>query len=135
MKYQELKGWKYRLVEEEAFSTGLEGLYQIDTEYVALNWGGRLWMKKGYAWDGSSVVRDTKTCMKASLVHDALYQLMREGLLDRKLRKYADQLYRDLCIQRGMWKVRAGWRYTAIRMFAKKYTFPSNKPRGKIVEI
>jgi len=77
-----------------------------------------LWITKGYRWDGSTVVFDTKYCMRASLVHDALYQLFREGKLDLKYRKYADQLYRDIMIEDGAWKWWAGVRYTGLRIKA-----------------
>ena len=74
-----------------------------------------LWITKGYRWDGSTVVLDTKPCMRASAVHDALQQLINTGKLDRKkYQNYADRLYRDICIEDGMWKIRAYWRYTGL---------------------
>lgn len=80
-------------------------------------YGGLLKISKGYRWDGSTVVFDTKNCMRASLVHDALYQLMREGLLSRSYRKYTDRLYQRMCIEDGMWRWHAGLRYIGLRLF------------------
>jgi len=43
---------------------------------------GGLLIKAGYSWDGpSGSAIDTKNFMQGSLVHDALYQLLRENIL------------------------------------------------------
>lgn len=81
---------------------------------------------KGYAWDGpSGPTWDSKTFMQASLVHDALYQLMRRELLGREWRKYADDLMRQMCLEDGMWKVRAWWVWRGLRRFARFASLPS----------
>jgi hypothetical protein len=58
-----------------------------------------LTVEKGYAWDGpSGPVIDAKENIRASLDHDALYQLMRnEELNTRTHRKTSNQLFRDVC--------------------------------------
>lgn len=97
-----------------------------------------------YFWDGSSLpfkwmykfIYDAdKTCKRASLFHDAAYQLMRLGLLDRAYRKWVDQEYRRLCIKDGMSKWKANLRYKALRAFGKSATMPRKNPKGKIIEI
>jgi len=148
MKYRHLKGYKYELLETVMVFTGIKDevnqLFadpehvgvEIDTRYIALFSNGQLFIKARYAWDGASgPAIDTKTFMRGSLVHDALYQLMREGHLDRKYRKRADQLLREICLEDGMWNVRAAWVYWAVQTFAKREVYPRKKPRGKIVEI
>ena len=87
----------------------------------------RLWIFQGYAWDGpSGPTIDTKDSMRASLVHDALYQLIREGHLPQAYRKQADILLREIAIEDGMWRWRAwGW-YWAVRKFGGKH---NAKPR------
>ncbi len=133
MKYRELKGYKYQLVGRVCVDLDLD--CEIITLYIRLN-TGRLSIKTGYCWDGASgPTIDTKNTFKASLVHDALYQLMREGLLSRTHRKYADELLRDMLIRAGMSKFRATIWYWAVRKFAKKSSTDKQKPRGKIVEI
>ena len=86
-------------------------------------------MKKGYAWDGpSGPTIDTRNFMRGSLVHDALYQLMREEHLDKETyRKPADQLLRDMCREDGMWSIRAWWVYLAVRWWADPAADPANK--------
>lgn len=133
--YRELHGYKYELLEDCIVKTAILGI-PIDTSFAILDYTtGELTIKARYAWDGASgPAFDTKTIMRGSLVHDCLYQLMREGLLDReKYRKYADELLRDICLEDGMWKMRANWVYWAVQSFAKRTSEPEKEPRGEIV--
>lgn len=121
-------GYKYQLAEHYLTYIDIKPLHDITTEFIALNTEGRLSIFSGYAWDGpSGPVRDRKRNMRPSLVHDALYQLMRMGLLDtRKYRKLADALYRDMLIENGVPKVRADIEYVALRKFGGKAASPKN---------
>jgi len=133
MRYRYLKGYKYELIDTEAVNTAITGL-EIDTEYIALWITSRFFVKQRYAWDGPSFLTiDTKNSMRGSLIHDALYQLMREGKLDRKWRKCADELLRDICIEDGMWSLRAKTWYWFVRKFAGKSSMARKNPRGKII--
>ena len=70
--------------------------------------------------------------MRASLVHDVLYQLMRSGTLDYKTqRKAADDLYRQIAVADGMWKVRAWLHHRALRLFGEKSAKPTSAPGPK----
>jgi len=68
---------------------------------------------KGYAPDGpSGPTLDTANFMRGSLVHDTLYQLMREGLLNHNLpREAADRILQSLYREDGMLALRAWWVY------------------------
>jgi hypothetical protein len=85
-----------------------------------------------YAWDGASFTPfkyfGTPTAwLTPSLVHDALYQLIREGLLDRQHRAAADRLFQDMLIERGVWRGLALVAYYAVRVcgnFAVRKTNP-----------
>jgi len=117
------KNWKYKLTETYSVYVGIYGK-TIKTKYLWLH-DGWLTIFKGYCWDGASgPAIDTKNIMQGSLVHDALYQLMREGLLDIKYRKFADQLLIKMCKADGMWWPRTVWVYAAVRWFGKKYAQP-----------
>ena len=139
MKYQELKGYKYELMESLSIQTGIFGtrlkLLSGKIRYAILYEDGWLIIESGYQWDGMSGVGDSKQSMRASLVHDALYQLMREGLLDRKYKDAADRLLEKILIEDGASKFNAWLCYQGVKMFGKKSTCPEKKPRGKIVEI
>ena len=101
--------WNTHIVPDEA---GLWGLLGIRED-------GYLTIKQGYAWDGpSGPTIDTLTFMRGSLVHDALYQLMRERKLPQSARKRADKILRDICLRDGMSKPRAAWVYRGVRIGA-----------------
>jgi hypothetical protein len=113
-------GYKYQLAEEHSIIVGVNPEGDIREDFVDLTTDGRLTIKKGYAWDGpSGPTIDTSTFMRGSLVHDALYQLMRHGLIDKgKWREQADREMRRVCREDGMSRVRAWWTYQAVRLFA-----------------
>lgn len=120
-------GYKYQLKQEYTVTIGIRPQTAIDTEYIDLDTDGRLTIAEGYAWDGpSGPTIDTLTFMRGSLVHDALYQLMREQRLDHVLhREAADRTLQQICIEDGMWSVRAWLVYYAVRLFADPAADPS----------
>lgn len=119
------KRQKYELLEVYERSTGIEldngGRWVKIPCYITLFPLGDIIIQRGYRWDGPSFIAiDTPDFMRASLVHDALYQLMREGKLDIKHREAADQELYNICVEDGMWKIRAWWCYQFVRLFADK---------------
>ena len=97
--------------------------------FITLTKEGLLTIAKGYAWDGpSGPTIDTLNFMHGSLVHDALYQLMREGKLDSSSdRKLADRLLQAMCKQDGMSSIRAWWVYKGLRLGGGPAASSSNK--------
>lgn len=92
-------GYKYILAEETMFPTKIRPTNDIGIgSYVTLVREGWIILGKGYAWNGMSFWPDTKKNMKAGLVHDALYQLMQEGLLAMSWKNAADETFRDMLI-------------------------------------
>ena len=91
----------------------------IETEFINLDPTGKLFVKKGYAWDGpSGPVPDTRENMRASLVHDALYQLMRNNELSKRTwRKTADQIFKEICKDDGISVYWASIWYKGLRKF------------------
>jgi hypothetical protein len=57
--------------------------------------------------------------MRAALVHDVFYQLMREEELPQTTRRAADDLMKALCKQDGMSAARAWYTHRAVRRFAE----------------
>ncbi len=112
-------GYKYQLVFGFSVKTGIHCGELIDTKYLKLNLNGILIVRQGYAWDGpSGPAFDTPAFMRPSLVHDALYQLFRMGLLSVIWRINADKLLYSMCVEDGMWRWRAYIAYRAVRRFA-----------------
>lgn len=124
-------GYKYQLVEDYSVLTDLKPPAFIYTEFIRLDSDGTLWIKDGYAWDGpSGPTIDTPDFMRGSLVHDALYQLMREKHLDHALwREAADLELRKICLEDGMPGFRAEYVYQAVRTFGDPSADPAqDKP-------
>lgn len=121
-------GYKYQLSENYRVRTPIIPVNSIETEYIELDHTGSLLIRKGYAWDGTSgpTPIDDRCTMRASLVHDALYQLMRHGLLSRSFRAAADKLFYRMLIKDGMWKFRAWYYWWAVSNFAGKCVLPEN---------
>lgn len=121
--------YKYQLANDYSISISIKPKSDIDTDFIGLDTDGNLLVKKGYAWDGpSGPVIDTDENMRASLVHDALYQLMRhEHLAARTHRKAADQLFKDICKEDGVSNYWASAYYKALRRFGKPAASPQNK--------
>lgn len=113
-------GYKYQLAEDYQLRIGIQPELPIRTEYLQLSPEGELEVREGYAWDGpSGPAIDTANFMRGSLVHDALYQLMRAGLLDRERhREAADRVLRAICLEDGMSAARAWWVYWGVRVGA-----------------
>jgi len=122
-------GYKYQLKETYVVAIEIKPSLAIDTEYIKLDVNGKLILNKGYAWDGpSGPTIDTLTLMRGSLVHDALYQLMREGQLDNNgYRETADRILQRICKEDGMWSLRAWWVYQGVRIFADPAADPASK--------
>ena len=114
--------YKYQLVEDYTVSVGVvPDKFVVDTPFILLNMKGVLTIKAGYAWDGATnPAWDTKTNMRASLVHDALYQLMREEKISLSFRRHADSLLRDIMVEDGASKLRAWYYFRAVQLAGLK---------------
>ncbi len=120
-------GYKYQLTRDYEVKIPVHG-HVVTAKYFSLDTDGTMKIKAGYAWDGpSGPTWDTKSFMRGSLVHDALYQMIRLGLLPREYREKADAILRDICIEDGMWKWRAAYVYWAVRRFAAQAAHPDNR--------
>ena len=96
----------------------MTGFY-INNPMFTLDKNGWLIVRRGYAWDGpSGPTIDTKTFMRASVVHDVFYQLLREGKLPPSRRKQADQELVRFAKMDGMNPVRRFYAYWSLRAFA-----------------
>ncbi len=117
MEYERVS-YKYRLKEtyDQPLTWGLLQIYEGKFLVLA---HGILTLKPGYMWDGpSGPTVDTENFIRASLVHDALYQLIREGVLPIKpYRKKADKLLLEICEKDGMSWFRRRYVYYAVRQF------------------
>jgi len=121
-------GYKYQLADTYKCKVDITPKEMILTYYITISQSGVLIIHKGYCWDGpSGPAIDTKNFMRPSLIHDALYELMRQGFIDQKWREQADKELKKACLEDGMSKLRAWWVHWAVKTFAKRCTDPDNK--------
>jgi len=126
-------GFKYQLAGRYAHILIVNPKVEISTEFINLSIEGTLRIKSGYAWDGASgPTIDTKSSMRASLVHDALYQLLRLGLLPNPYRTHADREFYFLCRKDGMSWLRAKIWYAGVRYGAKSAASPQHIKKPKV---
>ena len=135
LKYRRVS-WKYVLVEGVELTLppkliGKASSYISPHLVVVRGFPGygdtpRLRIKACYAWDGASgPTVDTKATMYPALVHDALYQLIRLGILPPESRKEADKLFLRLLKADGMTFFRRWYFYRAVRWFGASSARPS----------
>ena len=120
--------YKYQLAKQYTHLTNVLG-YSGGNAFVRLGVDGVLTINPGYAWDGpSGPAFDTKNFMRGSLVHDALYQLIRTGALPQAARQVADDELRRVVLEDGMSRLRAAWVYAGVRLFGGGHTDSANEP-------
>lgn len=88
-------------------------------------------IKAGYAWDGpSGLTWDTANTLTPSLVHDVLYQAIREGHLPKRRRFDADlEFYQLLCGRSRGWfgELRAFYFFIGVRLFGGSSIMPKKQ--------
>lgn len=125
-------GYKYQLCEQFVIKIGVYPRESIEAEFAHLDTDGTLTIAPWYAWDGPSGPPKWLSelpiigwfyrrfmlpqFMRGSLVHDVLYQLMRHNLLlSEEWRETADRVLQRICLEDGMWHIRAWWVYRGVR--------------------
>ncbi|MGD0353462.1 MAG: hypothetical protein ABSB38_08230 [Dehalococcoidia bacterium] len=136
--YRNLTSYKYQVMKDYTIKIDLKPLKAIRrklAKFLSLSPQGILSINKYYAWDGpSGPTIDTRDFMRGSLVHDALYQLMREGVLDYRVhRQRADEILREICLEDGMCKSRACYVYQAVHIFAEGGARPQPEHEPEII--
>ena len=127
IKYQ--KGFKYQLIENYILKTFIIGINYV-SKFILLSKDGTLKILPGYAWDGSSgPTWDDKSNMEAALIHDALYQLMRQEVIKQEWKVYADKEYIRICKEKKMNKFRQLYYAFGLKYFASFARKPRNKKK------
>lgn len=106
--YKKRRRYHYLLVEPFHCETGLSFTDNAETSFLTLTTDGKLSIKEKYAWDGVTGFPDFTSLMRAALVHDAFYQLMREGKVPRDRQREVDDLLVDMSIRDG-WPASLHW--------------------------
>jgi hypothetical protein len=110
-------GFKYQLAENHRHKLRVVTPGGVRSELFSID-NGWLVISAGYAWDGASgPTRDTKNSMRGSLIHDALYQGIREKVLPESFRPLADSEFWLIVNEDGMRWWRAWAWFGAVRRF------------------
>lgn len=121
-------GYKYQLCALYSVGVSIKPKNDIVTDYVQLTKEGLLTIVKGYAWDGpSGPVVDAVEFMRASLVHDALYQLIRLELLLPEYKELADLELLRICREDGMSRLYSYLAYLVVKVCGYIYCDPSSE--------
>ena len=115
-------GYKYRLEDDSKIIVTNYFGEEIETEYISFTpvlAGTLITVKKGYAWDGASGIKDRKSNFIASLFHDAGYQLLRELQLEMVFRYDLDRMFQQICIDNGAYRWQAWIYYKTLRRFGR----------------
>ena len=117
-KYEEGGSKKYVLLKTFVGRLRVKPPSNIYTTDCGFLRNGSLVIYKGYEWDGpSGPAIDTDNFMDGSLIHDMLYQLMREGKLKRRpYRLYADNEMFRQCKKDDMSLPRRCWTWLGVRV-------------------
>lgn len=115
--------YKYQLDEmHEHLTRNYEPIAQnigVKGNWVGMLRSGVLIFRPGYMWDGpSGPALDTVNMLRASLVHDGIYQLIADGLLPKApWKKLADREFHAVMRQDCVPGWRALYAYYAVRIF------------------
>jgi len=130
MKYK--SGYKYQLAGDEEFQTSFRPEEPISTKFITLDANGKLRLLNGYAWDGpSGPLIDRRTNMRASLCHDALYQLMRMKLLDHRRWRKADKEFARIEEEDGVWGIIIRLDMAGLKIAGGNAAHPDNRKEIK----
>jgi hypothetical protein len=93
---------------------------------------GCIIFEAGHWWNGASGISiDSKSAIKSSLVHDAIYDMIEINPYLKEdeefFRKVADDVFYRLLKRNGMWSFRARLWYFAVRFFGGFYLGGKNK--------
>ena len=132
VKYQD--GYKNFLYETYKDHVAIYPGKSIKTDYGSLDEKGNVEIYRKFVWDGcSGPTIATKTTIRAGLLHDFLYRLMKHGLLDSILwRRMADIEFRIRLREDGCNWLRTWYYYRSVVAFGGSAVDPINRKKVKI---
>ncbi|MBI9097549.1 MAG: DUF1353 domain-containing protein [Spirochaetaceae bacterium] len=116
--YGKVSNYKYYLVTDYIHDDiGID--IDLKTDFIEIQLG-TMTIKEGYSWNGiRGYAVDRMNFMRATLVHDALYQLMRLEELPRSYRRKADLLFKKIALEDGVSLFSANLAFWGVRQFGQ----------------
>lgn len=122
------QGFKYKLAADYIYGPlPFHFAKPINTRYVDIGVNGFMVIREGYSWDGATGVPDSNEILRGSLIHDVLYQLIREGFIPKAERDLADLTLRNICMEDGMVPNMAELVYQGVKLLGNTAADPSTK--------
>ena len=123
-KYELTKDFSYTLSNPGWGKIPINPARKNTAQYVGIS-GTQLTINAGYGWDGATWMFDIAKSMRATLVHDALYQIIRTSITKKKkrerFRKLADkEMKRILKKCKVNIILRTAW-YYGVRTFGASF--------------
>lgn len=135
MKYQNIKNYKYQLVQTFVIKTPIKN-QGFKHELFVLKDDGTFVINGGYLWDGvSGPTWDTKSTMIPGLTHDAFYQAIRLEVLPLCFKREIDTFFHAQMLKHGVWKLRAGYFYIAVKELGHNSCIPGDIHIPRIIEV
>ena len=141
LEYRDIRSYRFRIDRDWSFDTGITGVLRRTAEsgpgsdgraFVALRPDGLLRLRAGYSWDGPTFYPGhPRRLVRGSLVHDALYQLIRDehfGSMRREVAERADRLMLQIFLEDGTPQRHARRLYRTVRRFGRCYELPCSRP-------
>lgn len=142
-------GKEYQLKGEVSVQLDIKLPQDIILGPICLHKSGLLVISSWYAWDGpsgptkyiSAILRIIpivgvslwwlfiRSFIRGSLIHDALYQLIRNNLLDPELRDWVDRELIRICKEDKMSSIRRKWIYRGLQVGGGSSIRPENKQK------
>jgi len=124
------KGYKSYLAATYKDKVKVYAKRRIRAEYGTLDENGNIEIFRGFPWDGcSGPTIATKTTVRAGLVHDFLYRLIRHGLLEPIWREAADREFKRILLEDGCNRVRAWYFHRSVVAFGASAIDPKNRTK------
>lgn len=123
-------GGSYQLTRDYRIRVALRPATDIVVPRLRLRSDGWLTISAGYCWDGTSgPVIDRRSNMRAGLVHDALYELMRKKVVHFARWREADAEFAKILREDKAWPVVIKIDLAGLRIANGKHAHPSKRKK------
>lgn len=108
----------FQLAKPYSFITSARPNKVVSYSFITLYPNGVCYLAAGFAWDGASgLLKQIQCLIRGSAEHDAIYRLIREGLLPPGFKAIADAELRTNVIKDGGTRAEADIVYEAVTLF------------------
>lgn len=127
-------GYKYTLDEGYLYHLSFDTKTTVVFGKIELD-GDILKLRAGFGWDGASgPAIDTEDILRASAIHDALWELMKQGLLDQRYKKAIDSEFASILEEDGMPLFRRWYLLKAVSSYSSVSSLNERELSQKVMK-